>query len=101
VYYLVTGKNSAGKYIEPDQQITRMEALRLFGPKNSWFLKEEGKLGSIEPGEFGDVVVLSEDVLDPVKVPDEAIRRIRSVLTVVGGKIVHDSGVLGTPSTHR
>ena len=59
-------------------------------PNNGWFFHEEDQLGSIEPGKLGDVVVLSDDFLDPAKVPDEQIKRIRSVLTVVGGDIVHD-----------
>ena len=67
-----------------------MEALRLYTRDNGWFLKEEDRLGTIEPGKLGDVVVLSEDLLDPKRVPDEAIKRIRSVLTIVDGKVVHE-----------
>jgi predicted amidohydrolase YtcJ len=90
IYYMVTGKNAAGELINDGQQITRMEALRLYTRDNGWFLKEEDRLGSIEPGKLGDIVVLSEDVLDPKRVPDEAIKQIRSVLTVVDGRVVHD-----------
>ena len=95
VYYMVTGKNAAGQVIEPGQQLTRIEALRMFGARNGWFTKEENALGSIEVGRLGDIVVLSDDVLDPAKVSDEALKRVSSVLTVVGGRIVHDAGVLG------
>jgi predicted amidohydrolase YtcJ len=90
IYYMVTGKNSSGQVINEGQQVTRMEALRLYTVDNGWFLREEDKIGTIEPGKLGDIVVLSEDYFDPVRVPDEAIKRIRSVLTVVDGKIVHD-----------
>jgi predicted amidohydrolase YtcJ len=91
IYYMVTGKNAAGLLINPGQQLTRMEALRLYTANNGWFFREEDQLGSIEQGKLGDVVVLSDDFFDPAKVPDEQIKRIRSVLTVVGGKIVHDA----------
>jgi predicted amidohydrolase YtcJ len=91
MYYMVTGKNAAGDLINPGQQITRMEALRLYTADNGWFFHEEDRLGSIEPGKLGDVVVLNEDFLDPSKVPDEQIKRIKSVLTVVGGKVVYDA----------
>jgi predicted amidohydrolase YtcJ len=67
-----------------------MEALRLYTSGNGWFLREENTLGTIEPGKLGDVVVLSEDYFDPAKVPDEGIKRLRSVLTIVDGRIVHD-----------
>jgi predicted amidohydrolase YtcJ len=97
IYFMVTGKNSAGELIEPGQTLTRMEALRMYTTGNAWFSREEQTLGSIEPGKLADLFALSEDFLDPARVPDEAIKRITSVLTVVGGRIVHDAGVLATP----
>ena len=72
IYYMVTGKNAAGTLINAGQTLTRMEALRLYTANNGWFFREEDRLGSIEPGKLGDVVVLSDDFLDPAKVPDEA-----------------------------
>jgi predicted amidohydrolase YtcJ len=90
IYYMVTGKNAAGVSINPGQTLTRMEALRLYTANNGWFFREEDRLGSIEQGKLGDLVVLSDDFLDPAKVPDEAIKRVKSVLTVVGGEVVYD-----------
>ena len=78
-----------GRLINDGQQLTRMEALRLYTAENGWFFREEDKLGTIQPGKLGDVVVLSDDYFDP-KVPDEAIKRLKSVLTIVDGKVVHD-----------
>ena len=89
IYYMVTGKNAAGTLINAGQTVTRMEALRLYTANNGWFLHEEDQIGTIEPGKLGDVVVLSDDFLDSTKVPDEQIKRIKSVLTVVGGRVVH------------
>jgi predicted amidohydrolase YtcJ len=91
IYYMVTGKNAAGDLINAGQQLTRMEALRLYTAENGWFLHEEDKLGSIEPGKFGDLVVLSGDYTDPKKVPDDAIRGLKSVMTVVDGRVVYDA----------
>jgi predicted amidohydrolase YtcJ len=90
ISYMVTGKGSNGTLINDGQQLTRMEAIRLYTVENGWFLKEEDRLGSIEPGKLADLVVLSEDYFDSAKVPDEAIRRLRSVLTVVDGRVVHN-----------
>jgi hypothetical protein len=90
IYYMVTGKNAAGVPINSGQILTRMEALRLYTANNGWFLHEEDRLGSMEPGKLGDVVVLNDDFLDPTKVTDEAIKRVKSVLTVVGGQVVYD-----------
>ncbi len=100
-HYLVTGKNSAGEVIEPDQQLTRPQALALWGRQNAWFTKEEQKLGSVETGKLADLAVLSADVLDSAAVSDEQIKRITSVLTIVDGKIVHDAGVLAIPGDRR
>jgi predicted amidohydrolase YtcJ len=90
IYYMVTGLNVAGKLVNAGQQITREEAIRLYTVENGWFLKEESKLGSIEEGKLGDVVVLSDDYFDPVRVPDASLRKLHSVLTVVDGKVVHN-----------
>lgn len=93
IAYMVTGRSSDGTLINDGQQLTRAEALRLYTAENGWFLKEEDTLGTIEPGKFGDVVVLSDDYFDPVQVPDANIGRLQSVLTVVGGRVVHRDGM--------
>jgi predicted amidohydrolase YtcJ len=90
IYYMVTGKNSAGELINPGQQLTRMEALRLYTADNGWFLHEEDQLGTIEPGKLADLAVLSDDFFDSKKVSDEGIKRLKSVFTVVGGNAVFD-----------
>ena len=91
IYYMVTGKNAAGEVINEGQQITREQALRLYTASNGWFFHEEDKLGSIESGKLGDLVVLSGDYFDPQKVTDMDIRTLKSVLTVVGGKVVYNT----------
>ena len=91
IYYMVTGKNVAGKLVNGGQQITREEAIRLYTVNNGWFLKEEANLGSIEVGKFGDVVVLNDDYFNPARVPDESIRKLHPVLTIVDGKVVYST----------
>jgi predicted amidohydrolase YtcJ len=91
IYYMVTGINAAGTLVNEGQTVTRAEAMRLYTADNGWFFKEEGKLGSIETGKLGDLVVLSADYFDAKKVPDSAIRKLHSVLTVVDGKVIHDT----------
>ena len=74
--------------------LDRLEALRLYTISGAWFSRDEDRLGSIEPGKLADIVVLSDDFLDTTRVPDAAIKRLQSVLTIVGGRIVHDTGAL-------
>jgi predicted amidohydrolase YtcJ len=91
IHFATTGINSFGNRVNGDQQITRQEALRLFTRGNSWFLRMENKIGSIETGKLADLTVLDRDYFT---VPDAEIREISSVLTVVDGRVVHDAGVL-------
>jgi predicted amidohydrolase YtcJ len=92
MYYAVTGKNARGVLINDGQQISREQVMKLYTADNGWFLREENQLGSIEVGKLGDLVVLNQDYFNATAVPDEAIKRIRSVMTVVGGNIVLDTG---------
>jgi predicted amidohydrolase YtcJ len=87
IYFATTGVNSFGAQVNGDQNITRQEALRLFTRGNSWFLRMENKIGSIEPGKLADLTVLNKDYFT---IPDVEIKQIRSVLTVVDGKVVHE-----------
>jgi predicted amidohydrolase YtcJ len=92
MYFATTGINARGVVINPGQQITREEVLRLYTRDNGWFLREESDLGTIETGKLADLVVLSHDYFS-LKDPED-LKRIRSVLTIVGGNIVHDAKVL-------
>jgi hypothetical protein len=90
IYYAVTGRNSLGDQVNPGQQLTRAEALQLFTRNNSWFLRMEDKIGTIETGKLADLAVLDRDYFT---VPDAELKQIRSALTIVNGKIVHDTGL--------
>jgi predicted amidohydrolase YtcJ len=87
IYYMTTMRNNAGTAATPDgQQISRLEALRMYTIGSAWLSFDDDRLGSIEPGKLADLVVLS---VDPLKASDDELRKIRSVLTLQGGKIVH------------
>ncbi|WP_428101073.1 amidohydrolase [Candidatus Rariloculus sp.] len=88
LYYVVTGINARGELINEGQTLERDEALSLYTAANGWFLNEEEDLGTIEPGKYADLVVLSADYFDPDAVPNDDIKQLRSVLTVVGGEVV-------------
>ena len=89
IYYMVTGKDCTGALINSGEQVTRGQALRMYTAGNGWFFHEEDSLGSIEAGKLGDLAVLSQDYFDAKTVPDEGIKQLRSLLTVVGGRIVY------------
>jgi hypothetical protein len=88
--WLVTGRTLGGRQLNPESnRLEREEALQLWTVGSSWFSGEETHKGRIAPGQLADLAVLSADYFS---VPEDAIRRIESVLTLVGGKVVHGSG---------
>jgi predicted amidohydrolase YtcJ len=87
LYWLVSGKTLGGTAMYPEtNRMARMEALRLFTVGSSWFSSEEGIKGAIAPGQYADLVVLSEDFFT---IPEERIKSLESVLTIMGGKPVY------------
>jgi predicted amidohydrolase YtcJ len=86
LFYMTTGRNVAGNLTNDGQQISRVEALRLYTEGAAWFSFDEHHLGSFAEGKYADLAVLNEDYLT---VPENRIRKIESVLTLVGGKFVH------------
>jgi predicted amidohydrolase YtcJ len=85
--WLVTGKTVGGTELQPEERrLDRTEALRLYTEGSAWFSGEEGKKGTLTPGAFADLAVLSADYLS---VPEAEIGQISSVLTIVGGHVVH------------
>ena len=73
---------------QPEQRMTREEAVRSFTTWNAFASRQERDLGSLEVGKQADVVVLSDDVFtcDEARIPE-----IRPVLTMVGGEIVYQA----------
>ena len=89
-YTIITGKNLRGDLINEGQTLTRQETMWLATVANKWFIGEDD-LGSIEVGNHADLVVLDRDYFF---VADAEIPKIRSLLTVVGGNVSYDAGVL-------
>jgi predicted amidohydrolase YtcJ len=86
LFYMTTGRNLAGELTNDGQQISRLEALRLYTQGAAWFCFDEDNVGSFESGKLADLAVLSDDYLT---VSEERLRKIESVLTLVGGRVVH------------
>jgi predicted amidohydrolase YtcJ len=91
MHYATTGLNILGQQVNPGQQITREQALRAYTRGNAWYLSREHELGSIEKGKLADLVVLDKDYFT---VSDADARRIRPVLTLVDGRVVHTTGTV-------
>ena len=91
--WLVTSKTVGGLALYPTRnRLDRETALRLWTEKNTWFSNEVGKKGQIKAGQLADLALLSDDYFS---VPESEIAHLRSVLTVLGGRIVYGEGTFG------
>ncbi|MDI1227396.1 MAG: amidohydrolase [bacterium] len=87
IYWLVTGKTVGGlRLYPPAQRLTREDALRLYTEGSSWFSTENGRKGAIIAGQYADLAVLDRDMMD---VPEDELKDLRAVMTMVGGKVVY------------
>jgi predicted amidohydrolase YtcJ len=90
LYWLVTGKTVGGLSLYPEEnRFDRAKALELYTVGSSWFSTEDGKKGSLAPGQLADLAVLSSDYFS---IPEEEIKNLESLLTMVGGKVVYAAG---------
>jgi len=87
LYWLVTGKTVGGTSLyQENNLLSREQALALYTKGSAWFSNEADKKGSFLPDQLADFAVLSKDFFH---VSDEEIKSIYSLMTVVGGNIVH------------
>src|SRR5712675_1524206 len=87
LYWLITGKTVGGLSLYPQEnRLDREEALKLYTMGSSWFSTEDGKKGALAPGQLADLAILSADYFS---IPDEEIKHLESVLTIVGGRPVY------------
>ncbi len=86
LYWLVTGKTVGGLSLYGDSNLLgREEALRLWTQGSAYKSNEETLKGTLKPRQYADFAVLSKDYMS---VPDEDIKALTSLMTVVGGRIV-------------
>jgi predicted amidohydrolase YtcJ len=90
LWYVVSGEtlDPASPGIAIDQRLTRQQALDGKTKDCAWFFKQDNRLGRIAPGYHADVIVLDRDYFT---VPAHEIRSIKSLLTIVDGRIVWGS----------
>ncbi|MEO1103077.1 MAG: amidohydrolase [Pseudomonadota bacterium] len=90
LHWLATGQTLGGLSLYDEANVLpREEALRIWTQGSAWFSGEGDVKGTLAPGQYADLAVLSADYLN---VPANEIRQIHSVLTMVGGDIVHGDG---------
>jgi predicted amidohydrolase YtcJ len=74
--------------VAPEQALSRAQALRCATNHGAYLTFDEDNRGSLEPRKFADLAVLSAD---PLNAAEAEISDIRALMTMVGGKIVHET----------
>lgn len=85
MWMTITRKAVDGSTVNPEEALTREQALRLWTINGAYLTFEEQSKGSIEPGKLADMAVLSDDLLT---CPVDRIKDISVLTTIVGGREV-------------
>jgi predicted amidohydrolase YtcJ len=88
-YASVTRKTLQGEPpggYEPEEKMTREQALRSYTLDAAYAAFEENIKGSIEPGKLADFTVFSKDIMT---VPEDELLRTEVTMTIIGGKVVY------------
>jgi hypothetical protein len=91
IYSAVTRKTNKGRLMAPDEQISVMDAIRLFTINGAYASFEEDIKGSIEPGKAADLIVLNQD---PLTIDPEKLKDLEVQLTLADGNVVYQSNQL-------
>jgi len=83
-YSSVTRKMKDGTAFYPAQKMSREEAVYSYTMANAYAVFQEKEKGSIEPGKYADLVILSKNLLS---CNEDDIKKTKVVMTIVGGKV--------------
>jgi len=83
----VTRRDDKGRQLDPAEAVSREEALKMYTAWAARYSGEEDLLGTIEPGKLADLVVFAGDYMT---FPEDELDKLRILMTVVGGKVVHE-----------
>src|SRR5262245_32740858 len=85
--WYLDGTTIGGTKTRGDEEApSRRQALEMYTRNSAFMANDDDKRGTLEPGKLADLAVLSADYMTA---PVKEIGRIRSVLTMVGGKVVY------------
>ena len=86
MWMVVTRRTADGAVHNPEQRVSREQALRMWTWNAAYLSFDEDVKGSLEPGKYADFVVLDRDILT---CPVDDIRETRALETVLGGRTVY------------
>ena len=84
----VTRRLPDGSIFNADEAMTRVQALESYTINNAHAAFEEDVKGTLTPGKYADITVLSKDILT---IPDDEIRDTEVVYTIIGGEVKYEA----------
>lgn len=88
IWVAVTRQTDRAGVLNPDQKLSRIEALHFYTMNNARLHFEETEKGSIEPGKLADLILLDRD---PLTCPEDDLKSTEVLWTMVGGKVVYEA----------
>ena len=89
IWHVVSRKTEeTGERLGDAQALSRTEALSCASREGAWLSFEEDVKGTLEVGKYADLAILSDDLLT---MAEDDIPDITSVLTMTGGRVVHEA----------
>lgn len=85
MWVVLSRKTEGGIIPNPEEALTREEAVRLYTINNAYLHNEEGEKGSLEVGKLADFIIIDRDIMS---CPVSAVLDTRVLGTFVGGKQV-------------
>jgi hypothetical protein len=92
----VSRRLADGSVFHDEQRLSRMEALRSYTIDAAYAAFEEDVKGTLTPGKYADLVVLTKDILT---VPEEEILQTRVAMVIVAGEIAYEPPAPGAGAT--
>jgi len=86
MWIAITRKTTRGDVIQPEEHLAREEALKMYTAWGAHLQHAENDRGSVEIGKLGDFVAIDRDYLT---CPEDDIRKIEPLITIVGGRVVY------------
>jgi predicted amidohydrolase YtcJ len=88
MWIAVARRMSNGQVLDPDERVSREEALRMYSSWAAYMQFNETNRGSIESGKLADLVEIDRDYLT---CPEDQIKDIQPLLTIVNGKVAYSA----------
>jgi len=89
LHAMVTRETGKGTVMEASETLSREEALQAYTEYGAYSQKAEGVKGRLVPGQWADIAVFDNDLLEAPT--DTILSGTRCLLTLLAGRVVHDA----------